>query len=105
MNIDKNQITDERLEVFLASLKNNPSFESLNLGNNNINIEGIKRITTTLQNNHNLRFLSLSNLIIYLANNYIDDVGAKAIGELLKVNDRITCIDLGNKNYKQKAKM
>ena len=67
-----------KLDEILTELKNN-SITTLDLGGNNIGVEGAKAIAEALKVNESITELNLYN-------NNIGDEGAKAIAEALKEN-------------------
>jgi hypothetical protein len=78
LELDNNKITSVGASVIARALNNNMTLERLNLVNNCVGDTGVKSLTTTLSlNNCKLWFLSLQET-------GITDTGAKDVAEMLK---------------------
>ena len=88
LNLMLNNIGDEGVKQ-LSSVLENSQLSSLNLGANNITDEGVKQLSYVLENSQ------LSSLT--LERNYITDEGVKQLSNALK-NSQLSSLDLG-RNY------
>ena len=85
LRLQKADISSEGIRVLIAILKDNPSFQALNildLYRNLIDDSGVKVLVEVLKKNQNLQQLILSY-------NPIGDSGAQALAEVLKNNQNL----------------
>ncbi|CAF5156489.1 unnamed protein product, partial [Rotaria magnacalcarata] len=107
LNLQNNNIKDEGAEALAYALENNSILNTLSLGRNQINIDGIQHWANTIQNNivHEIfhsficsssLFSSIQTLIAFdIEGNGISDDGVQYLAYALESNIGLTTLNLG----------
>lgn len=91
-----NFLRDVGTMAILQLVRGNPAITRLNLGCNDIGIDGALAIANELRTNDTLRVLELGALDSHWADNQFDSVGALAIAKALLRNESLFFLGLNN---------
>ncbi|CAF1119457.1 unnamed protein product [Adineta steineri] len=91
LNLSGNHITSQGIAILAFRLPNNLTLRNLNLSHNRINDTGVYLLSEVLLPKHSVYLEKL-----YLSKNGISNDGIRYLSKMLKVNDKLTELQLAN---------